>query len=340
MGWPTAQSVLAQAAVELGLVGSPDDLGDNAYDSTDANIVQLRALLKKAGRDLLAEAQWSQLRQEYSILTESAADATANNHQTLGAFVLPADFAEMIDQTGWNRTNRLPLGGGLSEQEWQYLSSRLAGVVWTVLFKPRQGLFWLYPSTSTPAAQAITFAYKSSWWVQDVTAALALDYSSVQAYDVGDLIQYIGPGGPLIGTLFRCVQPGTSNLYPDPAAGTVPYLPTTSGALVDGTVVWNWMGLLTNTAEGFGMTCGNLSAPAHGANQLMFDEELLVASLKAEWLDAKGFDSSGAWNDRESALERAIGADSPSPILSLNGTGMVRDRLLGELNVPITGFGS
>lgn len=342
MAWPTAQSVLSQAAVELGLVQSPDDLGDNAYDSTDANVIQLRHLLKKVGRDLVAEAQWTQLRQEYSILTESAADATTNSHQTLGAFVLPADFAEMLDQTGWNRTNRLPLGGALSEQEWQYLASRLAGVVWTVLFKPKQGLFWLYPSTSTPAGQAITFAYKSSWWVQDVTAALALTYSSADDVLAGELAQGIGAGGSIVGQLYRCVQPGTTGASgdPDPAASTSPYLPTTSGALVDGTVVWNWMGALILTADGYGMSCGNSGTPSHGANQLMFDEELLVAGVKYEWLNAKGFDSTNAWSEFQDALERAKGADSPSPILSLNGTGVVRDRLLGTLNIPITGFGS
>src|SRR5690348_10170041 len=112
MAWPTAQSVIVQAALELGLIQSDQDLGEDAYTSTDPNVAQLRAFLKKVGRNLVDEFQWEQLRAEWSI-------TTLGNvlHPRTGAYAMPPDWRGMRDQSGWNRTQRLPMGGPLSEQE-------------------------------------------------------------------------------------------------------------------------------------------------------------------------------------------------------------------------------
>ena len=346
MAWPTAQTVLAQAGVELGLL-SASDLGDDAFTSSDSTVLQLLALLKKAGRDLVDEFNWQQLRAEYSILTQTAAAASAAGQSTWGAVPLPYDWRSMTDQSGWNRTNRLPLGGPLSEQEWQFLSSRVAGVVWTVLFRPMQGLMFLYPSTATPAAQQITVAYKSSWWVQRVSRIQTLQvWAAATLYNFGDIVGFTGPGKPFVANLYRCVRPGTSGAVgPDPAKATTPYVPVTSGALVDGTCIWNWIGVNYLTSDGAGTTyntfsVGNADSPITGADTLMFDEELLVAKLKLAWLVAKGFDSSAADAEYQRQLGTARGANTSAPMLSLNGSGLTRDRLLGGLSVPITGFGS
>src|SRR5690348_1694823 len=116
--YDTVANVLSDTAVELGL-GEVSDV----YGSTDANIVQLRTLLKRVGRSLAKQRAWKQLIKEHTFTTTNTS-----------TYDLPTDFGAMIDQTGWNRTQRRPLGV-LSPQEWQYLEASVAGTVYTVLFR-------------------------------------------------------------------------------------------------------------------------------------------------------------------------------------------------------------
>jgi len=80
-------------------------------------------------------------------------------------YSLPSDFNNMIDQTGWNRTNRLPVGGPVDGQVWQYLKGRQQGVVFNVLFRPVANVLRLYPDTDTPGGYNIVFEYVSNSWV-------------------------------------------------------------------------------------------------------------------------------------------------------------------------------
>jgi len=161
MSWPTAGEVVSDAAVEIGLSSSPDP-----FSSSDPNIVQLCQLLKSVGRDLLNQREWSYLRKEASFTTV----------QNQSLYPLPGDFWYMIDQTWWNRTNRLPVGGPLSPQEWQYLKARLVGVVFNVLFRPAQGQIELYPNTNTPGGQDIFYEYGSRYWVSSAATPTVLGY--------------------------------------------------------------------------------------------------------------------------------------------------------------------
>jgi hypothetical protein len=80
-------------------------------------------------------------------------------------YPLPSDFNAMMDQSMWNRTNRLPAGGPLSAQEWSYLAGRLTGIVFTVLFFPNRNLIQLFPNKDTPGGYLIAYKYASSSWV-------------------------------------------------------------------------------------------------------------------------------------------------------------------------------
>jgi hypothetical protein len=135
--WWTAGDIVNAAAVEVGLTNVADP-----FASTDSNIKQLCWLLKSLGKDLVHMRSWNHLRKEYAFTTVAGQSA----------YGLPADYHNMIDQTWWNRTNRLPLGGPLSAQEWQYLKARL------------------YPDTNTPAGYDIAFEYNSAYWVSHTGA--------------------------------------------------------------------------------------------------------------------------------------------------------------------------
>lgn len=346
MGWPSAQTVVMQAAVELGLAQSASEYGDDVYASADPIAVQLCALLKKLGRDLVDEYEWPQLRAEWSVITESPVVASGSDHQTFASYLLPKDWKALIPQSGWNRTTRFPLAGGLSEQEWQYLSSRLTGVVWTVLFRPMQSLLFVYPPNNIPDAQALTFAYKSANWVQDVARVTEMaSWAALTNYKAGALVKFNGAGGTLPDSVWRCVQTGVSgNDAPDPAYATAPYVPTASGATQDGSCQWNFVGFVTLQDDGGGgeergLTFGTADAPTAGDQLLMFDEELLVARLQLAWLKKKGFDSTDAERDAKSAFTSATSNASAPPILSLNRRGYVADKLLDGTNIPITGYG-
>jgi hypothetical protein len=148
----TAGDIVNDAAVEIGLAEVSDP-----FTSTDSNFIQLCRLLKSLGRELVHMRSWTHLRKEYTFTTVAGT----------AAYDLPADFHNYVDQTWWNRTNRLPLGGPLSAQEWQYLKARMANVVFNVLFRPINDQILLYPDSSTPGDYDIYFEYSSSWWVSD-----------------------------------------------------------------------------------------------------------------------------------------------------------------------------
>jgi hypothetical protein len=168
MGWPTAGEVVSDASVEIGLSPIADP-----FSSNDPNVVQLCQLLKSLGRDLINQRNWSYLRKEYGFTTV----------QGQSYYPLPPDFRRMIDQTWWNRTNRLPVGGPLSPQEWQYLRARLVGVVFNVLFRPDAGQIQLYPVGTTPGGQDIYFEYESKFWVSSAATPTVLGYDAPTTSD-------------------------------------------------------------------------------------------------------------------------------------------------------------
>lgn len=99
---------------------------------------------------------------------ETDGTVTWQNTGLANSYPLPAGFSNMLDQTGWNRTTRLPLGNPVSAQQWQYLKGRQQGVVFNVLFRPDDDTIKLYPDTDTAGLQTIAFEYISRYWVSTV----------------------------------------------------------------------------------------------------------------------------------------------------------------------------
>jgi hypothetical protein len=150
VAWDTAANIINDAAVELGLYST--DL-DNPYASTDANVVQLCRLLKSVGQDMVRDFQWTQLQKTYTFTTSSG----------LGTYPLPPDFARIIDQTAWDRTQQLPLGGPLAAQGWQYLRALVTSGVVGKWFRFIGGDLYLQPTPT--AVETLAFEYISTDWV-------------------------------------------------------------------------------------------------------------------------------------------------------------------------------
>lgn len=152
--YQTAGEILNRAGVQRGL-GSVAD----PYAETGAQWVALQEALATACDDILRFADWRTLIKDCTITTVTG--------QT--TYALPADFHEMIPQTGWNRTTRLPMTGPETSQEWQYLKSRQIGITITVLFRLSRMELEIYGNgTTTPSGgQDLHFDYMSTSGVQD-----------------------------------------------------------------------------------------------------------------------------------------------------------------------------
>lgn len=145
----TAQQVMDQAAIELGL-SAP---GATVYSSTDTNIILLRNLLNTAGQELALMHPWAALVKEHTI--------TVSNPGDTGEYTLPTDFNGMIDQTGWDRTSVYPLAQHTS-QTWQWRKADGTDPTW-VEFRLDQNLLRVLPAP--PAnGKVIAFEYWSRYW--------------------------------------------------------------------------------------------------------------------------------------------------------------------------------
>lgn len=166
----TANDILNRVAVEVGLQPVADP-----YASTDANFVQMQYFLNTAGEELLMAFPWEFLVRSHQITTVADGPST---------FDLPADFASMIDQTGWERSQNVPLGGPLSAQDWTYLKGRdLASSTLYASFRIADGMFNLYPDPP-PSGLDINFEYISTNWV-----------TSSDSVKPGELIDEVQRGG-------------------------------------------------------------------------------------------------------------------------------------------------
>lgn len=151
----TAGRILNDVAVDVGLEAATDPVG-----SSEKQFVQLQRQLDIAIEEIAEVHEWEQFKREHTLTTDSGTYAD-------GEYPLPTDFHYMIDQTHWDRTNDVPLGGPLSSQDWQYLLGRdLISSTIYASFRQQEGVLALWPS---PPANGlvIAFEYASTNWIRN-----------------------------------------------------------------------------------------------------------------------------------------------------------------------------
>lgn len=172
----SASTIINRAALEVGLTPDNDPVG-----SSDQNFLQLTGLLNAAGQELIELYPWQRFTKTYQFNTTD--DATGS-----GEYTLPTDFCYMIDQTGWDRTNKLAVGGPLSAQDWTYLKGRdLAQSTIYVSFRQWEGAIRVFPDSPVPSDLDIAFEYVSRYWCSDGTETVPTADTVVQS---GDLVYY------------------------------------------------------------------------------------------------------------------------------------------------------
>lgn len=151
VAFETANQIIQDAAYELGLITS--DVS-NVFASTDQNIIVLRSLITRIGRDIVKAKPWTHLQKEGSITTSNG-DLD---------YDLPNDFDRMIPQTYWNRTAVLP-GHPIGAETWQYLKANTTGPAFSALFRVVDNEVQIVPTPT--ATETIKFEYISSYWVKE-----------------------------------------------------------------------------------------------------------------------------------------------------------------------------
>jgi hypothetical protein len=149
----TANDIINRVAVEIGLNKDPDPVS-----SPDEAFIQMKGLLDSAGQELVELHNWQIMSREFSFTTQAG---------DTGIYDLPDDFSSMVDQTGWDRTNRVAIGGPLSDQDWAYLEGRdLVSQSIYVSFKLEENKLYLYPQPP-PEGLEVSFQYASRSWVAE-----------------------------------------------------------------------------------------------------------------------------------------------------------------------------
>jgi len=169
----TANDIINRVAVEVGLVSANDPVGD-----LDETFVQLTQLLTSAGQEMVELWPWQILVKEFRVVTKDTDTGTYN---------LPDDFSYMIDQTGWEHSNRVAMGGPLSAQDWTYLKGRdLISQSIYASFRLIDNNFDIYPQDPVPAGLDINFEYISRNWVQEQNNGPQKDRISIGT----DIVKY------------------------------------------------------------------------------------------------------------------------------------------------------
>lgn len=136
----------------LRILGLP--VPTTAAGSTDKTVLQMWQLASEVGQQLLDEHDWQILHADMTITTIPG--------QTI--YPLPEDFAGFGDDTSWNRTNRLPAIGSLTEVEWAMLKARnLGGTTFAMMYIISNDVVEFYDVGSTP--QVVVLPYASRGWV-------------------------------------------------------------------------------------------------------------------------------------------------------------------------------
>lgn len=238
----TINDICNQIAVEVGIPKVSD-----VFSATDVAFEQLTTLSNSIGYELLQNGAWQGLVRTHQIVTQ-AGDS--------GKYPLPDDFSYMINQTQWDRTNNVAVGGPLSAQRWTYLEGRdLVSQTIYATFREVEFEFWLFPQPP-PEGLDINFEYMSTNWV---------------------------------------LVNGQTGMFSDKVV--------------------------------------------QAADVVLYQSHLFERALKLRFLEARGFDTTVAANQYETAMISWLGKDKGAPVLNAGARYTGIPYLDGLNNTPDTNYG-
>lgn len=130
----------------------------SAYGSTDNQVVQLVALAQEEGIELAEGFDWKVLTKEKTF-TGTAADVQVS--------ALASDYDRHVPETFFNRTQKRPVFGPISPQDWQFAQSIVATTI-IESFRLRGGSLLLTPIPN--GTDSYAYEYISNQWCQSNTS--------------------------------------------------------------------------------------------------------------------------------------------------------------------------
>lgn len=170
IGYEQVGPIVGRAAVECGIdsMTASEIASFDPFASSDQSVIQMLRHLDALGRSLSSILK-PHLHREFSLTTAGSASS----------YALPADYAEMVDDTLWNRPGLLPLYGPVSAQTEQAMKARNAASTISTPFRVL-GNRITFPVVP---ADGLTFygVYVSRYWVQTLASGTGPDADHVTA---------------------------------------------------------------------------------------------------------------------------------------------------------------
>ena len=126
--------------------------------SPEETAVQMLALANLSGKRIAKRKNWTVLTLEHTF---STVNGTAN-------YAFPSDYARMISNTQWDRTNFWALVGPLTPQQWQFEKSGItsAGPRTKFRVRPTSNAKEFYLDPTPTSVVSLVFEYLSLNWCQ------------------------------------------------------------------------------------------------------------------------------------------------------------------------------
>lgn len=126
------------------------------YGTTDAQVKQVRALLEDAGVELAKRGNWQALTFEATHTTLALEDQGAI------ATIATNGFRKIKNETIWDRTDKLPVLGPLTDRDWQAVKAyAVSGPRYR--YRIRGGKLLVNPVPT--AGHTWAFEYYSKYWI-------------------------------------------------------------------------------------------------------------------------------------------------------------------------------
>lgn len=141
--------------------------------NTDADVVQLKALLYEAGNSIALRGEWSRLTHE-AVHTTLAQEDQGNIFTITAGSDQNTAFRKMKEDTVWDRSDKLPVWP-INPIAWQRIKATVNALP---RFRFRILRHRLLLTPSPPAGHQLAFEWVSKWWIQNSVGTIKERFSA------------------------------------------------------------------------------------------------------------------------------------------------------------------